>query len=75
MLALVLLATLASAEGRLPVERIGTAQGLVSDRITHILRDSRGLPSMSARARRAGGTLDRASTPGLGTRIEVTVPI
>ncbi|HEX6097940.1 MAG TPA: two-component regulator propeller domain-containing protein [Thermoanaerobaculia bacterium] len=43
MLALVLLATLASAEGRLPVERIGTAQGLVSDRVTHILRDSRGL--------------------------------
>lgn len=40
-LALLLLA-LATAEGRLPVARVTTAQGLVSDRITHVMRDSRG---------------------------------
>lgn len=36
------LAALAAAQGRLPVERITTARGLVYDRVTHLLTDSRG---------------------------------
>lgn len=41
MLAYVL-AALITVQGRLPVERVTTARGLVNDRITHIVSDSRG---------------------------------
>jgi signal transduction histidine kinase len=35
----------------------------------------RGLPSMSERARRVGGTFGIASTPGTGTRVTLALPI
>ncbi len=39
------------------------------------LNGGHGLPSMTARAARAGGSLLIGSSPGAGTRIEVTIPI
>jgi ligand-binding sensor domain-containing protein/signal transduction histidine kinase len=64
-------AVLANADGRtlrIAVEDDG--RGFAEGR-----EGGRGLPSMSDRARRAGGRLEIASKPGEGTRVLLTVPL